>query len=431
MKTFLSVFILFCAAFSSCTDNSDSGVVTFKLAKGDLLDKLDVRGTVQAVVNIPVVPPGGYFGQTTVLKLSADGQYVSKGDTICVLSNREIEAMNKDALVRIDSLEAALKKAEADNNLKEALLIAQLSTSEAQLKISSLDSLKMAYATPVDRKLLELQIKKSGIEKDKAEKKLKATRAIGVQEINQIKARITEARAKSATLADQVRALVITARRDGIVMRTESPRMYFMGSQGSGVTGGSIREGSVLLMDNPVLQFPDLSQMQVSAEVAEPDFKRIESAQKVRIRVDMKKPVETTGKVNRKNLIGRRDYWDEEQSKVNFYEVIIDIDSCHVLLKPGLSALCEIILADVRDTVFVPSMAIFKEDSSKVVYVMQNKKFWPVKVVTGLSGGSFTVIEKGLSGDEIIALSIPPDKLIIADAKGKEKQDTTRKHDPV
>ena len=68
--------------------------------------------------------------------------------------------------------------------------------------------------------------------------------------------------------------------------------------------------------------------MQISAEVAEADFKKIEKDQHVVITVDAAEKLTTTGKVNRKNLIGRnaQRYSD---SKVKFYEVIIDVDSCH------------------------------------------------------------------------------------------------------
>ncbi len=62
-------------------------------------------------------------------------------------------------------------------------------------------------------------------------------------------------------------------------------------------------------------------------------------------------------------------------SKVKFYEVIIDIDSCHSKMKPGLSAECEITLKEARDTLFVPTLAIFERDSAKVVYVKGKNNF--------------------------------------------------------
>jgi hypothetical protein len=268
----------------------------------------------------------------------------------------------------------------------------------------------------VIQKLLKLEIRKALIEKQKTEKKLAARRLIGQTEIRQMNARIIGEKTRAQTMADQVKSLTIIAQRDGIVMRTESPVFTIMGPQGTGKMGGPIREGSVLFMNTPVLQFPDLGKMQVSAEVLETDLKMIEKGQKVLIHIDAAKKLETTGKINRKSLMGRtaQRYSD---SKVKFYEIIIDIDSCHSKMKPGLSADCEITLREARDTLFVPTLAVFERDSCRVVYVMDKNKFIPVKVETGISGSSHTVITAGLKGDEIIALSQPPGILISSEEK--------------
>ena len=190
-------------------------------------------------------PPAWNTEQLTVLRLAADGAFVKKGDTICVLNAPELDFKYKDSKSTLDSLEAGLKKTEADNQLKIALLEAQLATSEAQLKISSLDSLRIQFVPKMQQELLKLEMKKALIEKEKTEKKLAATKMIGETEIRQINARIIQQKAKVQSLADQVKSMTIIAQRDGIVMRTESPVFQIMGG---GKIGGPIREGSVLFL---------------------------------------------------------------------------------------------------------------------------------------------------------------------------------------
>jgi len=426
MKVVLFVSIFFTFWLLSCTGNKDNRVITFRLSKSDYIEKINVPGTVKAVVNIPVMPPRRMFGQMTVVQLAPDGAFVKKGDTICILSELVIESMYQEMLTSIEILEAELKKTEADNQLNIALLEANLATSEAQQKISSLDSLQMKFATEVQKKLLELEMKRTMIEKQKAERKLAATKTIGETDIMQKKARIMQEKTKARTYADQINAMTIIAQRDGIVLRTESPTISIMSTTGTGTFGGPVREGSVLFMNTPVLQFPDLSKMEVSADVAEADFRKIEKGQKVFITVDAAKKLVTTGKINRKSLAASsaQRYF---RSKVKSYEVIIDVDSCHSKIKPGLSADCEIILREVRDTLFVPTLAIFERDSAKVVYVAGGKDFIPVKVEAGTSGSSYTIIKGGLKGDETIALSEPPNSLIIPEKKGT---DSIRNHYP-
>jgi HlyD family secretion protein len=412
MRVVRFISLLFIICLFSCTGKKDNGIITFQLSKSDYVEKINVAGTVQAVINTPVMPPRNQIGQMTIVRLVQDGAFVKKGDTLCVLSSPEVESRYRELLTSIETLEAGLRKAEADIRLNTALLEAQLATSEAQLKISSLDSLQMKYATEVNQKLLELEMKKAVIEKQKTERKLAATKTIGEADIRQKRTSIMQEKMRAQTFADQISAMTIIAQRDGIVMRTESPRIMVSGSTGTGSFGGPVREGSVILLITPVLQFPDLSRMQVSADVAEADFRKIEKGQKAFITVDASEKLVTTGKINRKSLsssVAQR----YSGSKVKSYEVIIDVDSCHSKMRPGLSANCEIIIKEEKDTLFVPTIAIYERDSSKIVYVKGKKEFVPVKVETGTSGSSFTIITGGLKGDETIALTEPPNSLIV------------------
>jgi multidrug efflux pump subunit AcrA (membrane-fusion protein) len=429
MKSSFFACFLFSLLLFSCIRKKETGVITYNLSKSDYVERISVPGTIQAVVNFPVMPPRSMYGMLTVLRLSEDGAFVKKGDTICVLTVRELESLYNDMKTTTETLEAELKKTEADNKLKNTLLEAQLATSEAQLKISSLDSLKMNYASEVQQRLLTLEMKRALIEKQKIEKKLAAGKIIGETGIRQIKSRIIQQKAKSQQFEEQINAMTIIAQRDGIVMRTEAPRMMIMSTEGSGTFGGPVREGTVLppFGSSPVLQFPDLSKMQVSAEVAEADFRKIEKGQKVSITVDAADKLLTTGIVNRKSLMGKTaQRWSN--SKVKFYEVIIDIDSCHLKMKPGLSADCVITLKEARDTVYVPTLAIFERDSTRVVYVKNKNSFIPVRVEAGSSGSSHTIITSGLKGDEIIALSEPPGSLIRKDLTNSEIPDTAKAH---
>ncbi len=419
MKVFHLICLAFCLLLPSCSGKKSDGILTFHLTRSDYVEKITVPGTIQAVVNYPVNPANQSYYQMSVIRLAADGAFVKKGDTICVLSAPELISGYEEAKSRLDSLEAGLKKAEADNKLNIELLEAQLATNEAQLKISSLDSLRILFATEVQQRLLKLEMKKARIECEKTGKKLAATRIIADNDIKQVHARIIQEQTKVQSMADQVSGLTIISPRDGIVSRTESPVFRFFSLEGSGTAGGPVREGSVLLFETPVLQFPDLSTMQVSAEVAEADFKKLEKGQQVVIVVDAAEKLVTTGKVNRKNLIGSNEQrWSD--SKVKFYEVIIDIDSCHSKMKPGLSASCEITLTEAKDTLFVPTLAIFERDSIKIVYVKEKERYVPVAVKTGYSGSSYTIIKEGLRGGEVLALAEPPARLLEREHERKE-----------
>ena len=93
MKITFFVFVLFTLLLISCKGKKESGVITLQLSKSDYVDNITVPGTIQAVVNFPVMAPRSMFGQMTVLRLAADGVNVKKGDTICILTVQELESM--------------------------------------------------------------------------------------------------------------------------------------------------------------------------------------------------------------------------------------------------------------------------------------------------------------------------------------------------
>jgi HlyD family secretion protein len=422
MKFSLSICLIISLLSLSCRSRSDSNIITFRVNRSDFIESIRVEGTIQSVSSFPVTPPESMFGNMTVVRLADDGQFVKKGDTLCTLSVPELENVYLTLMTQVETQEAGLKKIEADNQLNIAMLEAQLATSEARIKMVRLDSLKRVYARDFQRRQQDLEMQKAIIEKRKIEHKLSATRLQGETALLQARSRIIQAKSTVRIYEAQLNSLILIADRDGMVMRAESPLITIVGSGGSGsIGGGMVREGSVIFMGTPVLKFPDMSRLQVSATVMEDDYRRIEKGQKVHINVDAAGGLSTTGVVNRKSLVGRTSL-PVYNARVRFYEVLIDLDSVNPVMKPGLSAGCEIIIREARDTLFVPAVAIFERDSLKTVYVSNSRKFTPVAVQTGVSGGSYTIIAAGLRGDETIALSEPPVHLVAAEKKKKSKK---------
>lgn len=430
MKSFSYLIIFSFLLIFSCRVEK-TNIITVKLNRSDFVEKLLVTGTVQAVTNFSVLAPRSQYGTMTVTHLAPDGSYVKKGDTICVLSSPDLLNFYETFTSSLETMEADLKKLVADNALNLSLLEAQVETNKAQMEITFLDSVQMKYAPPVKQKLLALEMEKSQVLKKKLEKKFISQKLIDESEIRQMNSRIMQQKGRIQMMTDQIAALSIVASRDGIVMHTEAPMIMMQSMSGSmGVMGGKIEEGSNVFSNMPLLQFPDLSKMQVSTEIAEADYKRIEKGQPVTVKLDASNNLITTGKINRKALVGRSRY-RQQQSKVKTYEAIIDIDSCHLQMKPGLSASCEITLGLVKDTVTVPTLAVFERDSLKTVYVADGKMYIPITVETGLSNSSFTIISHGLKGDETIALSEPPHYLLrkIVNPLENIKPENKMKHD--
>jgi HlyD family secretion protein len=415
MKQLIVIVIVIFLLLPSCIKKKPN-IITYDLKHSDFLETVDATGTIQPVNNIMLVAPSVNALGLTVIYLAKEGTHVLKGDTICILESTDLATSFESLSRDLEKIEGDMKKLEANNAMHLALLNAQVETNKAQLAISMLDSVQLKFAPSVKKRLLTLEMERVNFEKTKLQKKLAAQKRIDNSELIRMRSRIMMQKSRILMYQNQINSLSLVAPCNGIVMHYESPVLSFMSSQGAGTFGGKIEEGTSVFSNMSLLQIPELEEMQVSVEIPEAEYRRIESGQMVSIRVEAAANMITTGRIKRKTLEKKS---PQQTQAVNTYEVIISIDSCHHLMKPGLSANCRIIVKQVKDTIIVPASAIFGRDSLKIVYVADGEKFIPVTVETGFSNSSKSIISKGLTGNETIALMEPPYNLIRKEVKSK------------
>jgi HlyD family secretion protein len=409
LKHLICYIFIFSFILAACHRNV-SPVITCNLKHSVYIETIEAEGTVQAVNNSVVVTPRVYSG-LQVARLSKEGAFVRKGDTICILAAPDLMNTFEQFKTELEKMDGAKDSLEANQAMQLSLLEAQVATNKAQMDISMLDSIQLKFAPAVKQKLITLEMEKVKIEKTKLEKKLAAQKKIANSELSQIGSRIMMQKNRIQMFQSQINSLYIVSPSDGYVIHAETPTFY---TSGGSTIGGKIEEGSKVFSSMPLLQIPDIGKMQVSVEVPEVDYKRINNDQKVEIKIESVSNLETTGKIIRKSLATKN---RDEKSAIKSYEVIISVDSCDSGMKPGLSASCRIIINEVKDTIVVPSAAIFAKDSTKIVYVFKDHKFIPVPIETSVSNSSESIVSKGLIGNETIALMEPPYFLISHKAK--------------
>jgi multidrug efflux pump subunit AcrA (membrane-fusion protein) len=428
MKHLALYILLVLFIFPSC-GKKNQGVVTYNLKHSDYLETINVEGTVQAVNSNVLTTPRVYSG-LKVAYLAKEGAFVKKGDTICVLAAPDLMITFEQFKTDLEKMEGSKDSLEANQAMQLSLLEAQVETNNAQLEITMLDSIQLKFAPAVKQKLINLEMEKVKIEKMKLEKKLAAQKKIASSDLSQIGSRIMMQKNRIQMFQSQINSLYMISPSDGFVIHAETPTFY---TSGGSTIGGKIEEGSKVFYSMPLLQIPDISKMQISVEVPEADYKRINNDQKVDIKIESVTNLETTGKIIRKSLATKN---RDEKSSIKSYEIIVSVDSCDSKMKPGLSAFCRIIIGETKDTIVVPSAAIFTKDSTKIVYVAKDDKFLPVPVETGISNSSESIVSKGLNGNETIALMEPPYLMISHELKSgnsfknrssSRKSDTLRK----
>ena len=387
-STFLCVLVTLLLA--SCSQR-DPNIATFTVTYGDFTHSLTIEGVVEPVYSTTLIGPRIYDG--AILFIAEDGELVEEGQVVCIIENMEIQSSYDQILIDLENAEAGLNKIIADQNMQLALLEAQVRTNEADTKIAQMDSLQIAYASLVQRMIKELELEKATIEKERYEKKLEALKVIQQSEIRRREIEIERLKIRVGTTKEQLDALTIRAPRSGTVLRTTNP-----------LTGNKLQVGDPVWSNFPLVSIPDYRQMKVKIMASETDFRMINVNDSVSFTFDAMPGNMGTGKILKKAPVGQP---YKRNGKMKYFEIEASIDNVGTMPEPGFTANCHVIMKQVKNVLSIPQIALFEEDSIKVVYVQRQKGFERREVLTDHSSTREAVVTAGLTEGEIIALGKP------------------------
>lgn len=372
-------------------------IVIYQLERKDYLDVITVTGILDAIQTHSYGCPG-IWEDVTITYLIPEGSMVSPGDTLCLLKAPEVENQYLQAVNELESARAEYNKSAADLALQYLVLESQVRNIEATTEISRLDSVQMEFSSPSSRKIIELELQKAEVEKDITLKKLNFLKQINESELQKMKLRINQCENRVDQAELKLNKLAVTSTVDGCVIYEKS-----------WTSGIKVREGDITWGNMPLVKIPDLESMQVKLEVSEVDYKRLATEQDMTIKVDAFPEIELTGNVKFKAPVGRP---VKEKSTVKIFDVTCSLDSASLSLKPGLGVTCQVLVQSIPDTIVVPMVSIFDEDSAKVVFVAEEQKFYRREVTIANYNNKEAIVKAGLYGTETVALMKPPDSLI-------------------
>ena len=394
MRTFILLLL-----FLMLSCSPDTKISTFTVSCGDFVNSLQVEGTVEPVLSTTLVSPSNCDG--TVIFLVEDGEYVEEGQIVCVIEYQELQSQYDRITIELENAEAGLNKTKADLNMQMALLEAQVRTNEADTKIAQMDSLQIAYVSSKQRAIKELELKKASIGKERYEKKLAALNVIQQSEIKRWELEIQRLKNRVGAMKEHVEALTLKAPRSGMVILADNHL----------IRNKKLQVGDPVWSNFPIATLPEFKQMKVKILASEADFKSISVNDSVNYTFDAMPGNIGSGKILKKAPVGQP---YKSGGTVKFFEIEASIDSVLTLPEPGFSANCRITMKQIENVISVPQIAIFEEDSIKVVFVQRKKGFERRQVLIDVSSPTETIVTAGLTVGEIIALSKPNAKHINA-----------------
>jgi HlyD family secretion protein len=229
-------------------------------------------------------------------------------------------------------------------------------------------------------------------------------------------------------LKDQLTKSTIIAPQPGLVVYSSSSGDRFRTDR------GLIAEGEKVWQRQKLIELPDISSMKVTINVHESVRDMIKPDQDAIITIEALSGVMLHGHVEKVAILpDSANRWMNPDLTV--YSTSIVIDDQSDALKPGMSAKVEIIIADLKNVLYVPVQAVTVRGEQEVCFVVKGSDRIVTPVEVGLSNDNYIEIKSGLKvGDKVLtytpialAHETPLQKPRDAKPKGAEGTESQKK----
>lgn len=165
------------------------------------------------------------------------------------------------------------------------------------------------------------------------------------------------------------------------------------------VTMVSCKYGDQVAPGTSAFRVDDLSHLMVDLDVSEIDVNRTSVGQNVTMTFDAIQGSQYTGKITEVSLVG-----SQVEGIVNF-SVTIEIIDADASVRPGMTAVVNIVVGELDDVLLVPNRAVRVVNNTRVVYLLlENGQLEQVEITLGASSDVYSEVAAGdiEIGDQIV-----------------------------
>lgn len=397
-------------------------VLVHQVFPGNLDVTVTEQGTLESSSNIEI--KCNVKGGSTAIWVIETGTLVKKGDVLVELDTSTIEdsvtqrriayenaLANKiisesDVAVAEKSITEYLEGTykEQRSTIEKEIFDAEQAVRTAQLKLES--ATRLATKGMVGR--LQLESEEFAVESAKKELELKTTRLHALEAytkekmLQELNSTLDAARARLA--ADQS-ALELEKQRlerekqqlENCTIRSTGEGLVIFPSAAAWKETPDIEEGAMVREQQTLLMIPDLNKMQVKVGIHESKVDRLKIGMRARVQLQ---DITLEGEIAEIAEVTRpAGWWTGNLVK---YDTIIKLPP-YPNLKPGMSAIVDVILAQYQDVLTVPVAAIVESPSGYLCWVKVDSGVEKRVIQLGDTNDEFTVVTGGLrEGEEVV-----------------------------
>lgn len=210
----------------------------------------------------------------------------------------------------------------------------------------------------------------------------------------------------ASDLAIAENSLLKAERRLQIVEDKLRKTRIFAPTEGT-VLSVNVTEGQVVIpaasvnSGTTLMSIADLSRLRVDTHVNQVDVAKLRLDQQVGLTGETVKDAKVTARIVFVAPVA------SVKNNVKGFEVVAEIDNPDPRLRPGMTVLMDVPVANAKAVVAVPISAIFKSGSESVVYVVNGETTEKRPVEVGVSDLEYAEIRSGLQTGETILLVRP------------------------
>ena len=386
------------ALLMSSSNEASEPVVIVQPQRGEFRLTVTTTGELRAQNSVEITGPAmsrrARLFDMQILRMVPEGTVVQQGDFVAELDRSQLTTNLEDAELEVQ---------EARSQFEQTRLDTTMTLSQARD-----DRISLEYAVEEAELVVEQAVfeppsvqRQSQIDLERARRNLDQAGLTYEMLLSQAEAQMREAESDLQQEQNQHRQLVdiadqftITAPENGMVVYRRTRR------------GERITEGSSISAWEPVVaELPDLSSMESVTYVNEVDIQKLEIGQPVEIGLDAAPDQVFNGTVTRIANIGEQ----RPNSDAKVFEVVTQIEGSSPALRPAMTTSNTIVVATMDDVLRLPLECIHSDDSLVYVFRRTGSGIEKQEVMLGMMNSNEAVIQAGLTEDDRVYLSMPPD----------------------
>lgn len=383
----------------------EAAVETARVIEGEFVDRLVVRGEVQARRSILLTAPSD-AGELRIIDMVANGTAVKQGDVVIAFDRTTLTTKLQEKSSALREAEAEIAKAYAEGRISlEQYTTARL-TAEYDVERARLDVKAGELSSRFDEQKARLSLSDAEQKYVESDTTVSTGREVTEATVRGLQGKQARAEAEVSRTARGVSALDVRAPADGVMVVLDNWRA---GQMGQGARPFQV--GDSAWPGAQIAELPDLSGARMVATVDEVDRSRLSVGQRASLTIDALGGKEIAGRIERIGTLAKMDMttWPPRRG----FEVVIALDEADARLRPGMSANARIVLASVPAQRLVPARAVFVREGTTVAYVRTGRRFERRALTVAHRSDETVAVSDGLDvGDEVAMVEPAPDAVV-------------------